>query len=79
MISYRSATAAASSEPDPPTPLVSAVEHLRPDSAGAATRLLRAYVALNVAALLTAFALGGPAGGSAQTAADAVLAWCRIG
>ena len=45
----------------------------------AVMRLLRLYVALNAAALLTAFALGGPAGGPAHAAADAVLAWCRIG
>ena len=42
-------------------------------------RRLRLYVALNVAALLTAFTLGGPAGQPAHAAADAVLAWCRIG
>ena len=81
MISHRSTTPAASSEPDLGTPLASAVTDLggEPGGAAAAARLLRAYVALNVAALLTAFALGGPAGGSAQAAADAVLAWCRIG
>ena len=82
MRAHRSSTRPSSTRGGPGTRSANAVAGLRARALGSdrpVARLLRLYVALNVATLLTAFALGGPAGEPAHAAVDAVLAWCRIG
>jgi len=43
------------------------------------SKLVRAYVVVNGVAIALAIMLAGPGGSRAQSAAEAVWSWCRIG